>query len=66
MSPIEVNQLSKTFRVPERKGGFKAALGSVFRRRFKQVKAVEQVNFEIEEGEIVGFLGPNGAVRPRH
>lgn len=61
MSPIEVNQLSKTFRVPERKGGFKAALGSVFRRRFKQVKAVEQVNFEIEEGEIVGFLGPNGA-----
>jgi len=58
---IQVNNLSKTYQVPEREGGFGAAVRSFFKRKYKDVKAVQEVNFKITPGEIVGFLGPNGA-----
>jgi ABC-2 type transport system ATP-binding protein len=58
---IQVNNLSKTYQVPEREGGFGAAVRSFFKRKYKDVKAVQEVNFKITQGEIVGFLGPNGA-----
>ncbi|HLO32550.1 MAG TPA: ATP-binding cassette domain-containing protein [Anaerolineales bacterium] len=63
MSPetIVVEKLSKTYQVPEREGGFGAAVRSFFKRKYKDVKAVQEVNFKISRGEIVGFLGPNGA-----
>jgi ABC-2 type transport system ATP-binding protein len=62
MSPtIIVEQLSKTYQVPEREAGFSAAVRSFFKRKYKDVKAVQKVNFNIAQGEIVGFLGPNGA-----
>ena len=63
MSPetIIVENLSKTYQVPEREGGFGAAVGSFFKRKYKDVKAVQQVDFKIAQGEVVGFLGPNGA-----
>jgi ABC-2 type transport system ATP-binding protein len=58
---IRVDQLSKTYKVPEREGGFGAAVGSFFKRKYKDVNAVQKVSFGIEPGKIVGFLGPNGA-----
>jgi ABC-2 type transport system ATP-binding protein len=61
MPQIEVDNLSRTFRVPEREGGFRASIRSVFRRSFREVRAVDHVTFSVEVGEIVGFLGPNGA-----
>ncbi len=61
MNPVSVRKLSKTYQVPERDPGLKAALKSLFKRRYKQIKAVDGISFEIEPGEMVGFLGPNGA-----
>jgi len=62
MSPtIIVENLSKTYQVPEREGGFGAAVRGFFKRKYKDVKAVQGVSFTIEQGEVVGFLGPNGA-----
>jgi ABC-2 type transport system ATP-binding protein len=58
---IVVEALTKTYQVPEREPGLKAAVGSFFHRKYRQVPAVQQVNFNIAPGEIVGFLGPNGA-----
>jgi len=58
---IQVNNLSKTYQVPEREGGFGSAVRSFFKRKYKDVKAVQSVNFKIAQGEVVGFLGPNGA-----
>jgi ABC-2 type transport system ATP-binding protein len=58
---VTVNELQKTYLVPEREGGLKAAVTSLVRRRTREVKAVDRISFTIAPGEIVGFLGPNGA-----
>lgn len=59
--PVIVDCLSKVYRVAEREGGFKAAVRSFFKRKYLDVKAVQEVSFRISAGEVVGFLGPNGA-----
>lgn len=58
---ILVHNLSKTYRVPVREEGLKAAIESMWRRTYRHVEAVRGINFSIESAEIVGFLGPNGA-----
>ena len=60
-SLITVEHLTKTFRVPVREAGLRAAFGSALRRRYRDVEAVRDVGFAIRAGEMVGFLGPNGA-----
>src|SRR5687768_4252360 len=58
---ITVTELGKTYVVPEREGGVRAALVALVKRRTRETHAVAGVSFGIEAGEIVGFLGPNGA-----
>src|SRR5262249_33410864 len=61
MAIIEAQGLTKTYRVFQKKPGLRGALRSLFRREYKEVRAVDGVNFTIEPGEMVAFLGPNGA-----
>jgi ABC-2 type transport system ATP-binding protein len=58
---IKVQGLSKHYQVHRRPPGLGAALRSLFRRRYQTVRAVDGIDFEVAEGERVGFLGPNGA-----
>ncbi|MDQ3654689.1 MAG: ATP-binding cassette domain-containing protein [Chloroflexota bacterium] len=60
-SAISVRNLRKVYEVSERESGLKAAVGSLFHRKTREVAAVRDISFEIAPGEIVGFLGPNGA-----
>ena len=54
---IVVEALTKTYQVPEREPGLKAAVGSFFHRKYRQVPAVQQVNFNIAPGEIGALFG---------
>jgi len=58
---VQVAELNKTFLVPEREAGLRASMKSLVRRRHREVRAVDDIAFEIGQGEVVGFLGPNGA-----
>ncbi len=61
MPQIVVEDLVKTFAVAERRSGLWGAVRGVVRRKLRQVEALSGVGFEIEAGELVGYVGPNGA-----
>ncbi|MEM8720941.1 MAG: ATP-binding cassette domain-containing protein [Cyanobacteria bacterium P01_G01_bin.39] len=61
MSIIAVNNLSKIYPVAIKKPGLKGTLTHFFRRTYREIKAVQNVSFQIQPGEVVGFLGANGA-----
>ncbi len=58
---IEVKHLSKTFRVNRRNAGFSEAFKALFHREFECIKALDDISFNIMDGEMVGYIGPNGA-----
>lgn len=60
-SQISVSRLSKFYQVHHKEPGFRGSLRAFFSRRYQTVRAVDDISFEIREGEVVGFLGPNGA-----
>ena len=58
---IEVDNLSKTFKVYHHRKGFFGSFVNLFSRKHRLVQAVDNVSFSVARGEIVGYLGPNGA-----
>lgn len=58
---IEVENLSKTFRVSKRSKGIPGMLANLVAPRYEARQAVRDVSFRIEQGDMVGFVGPNGA-----
>ena len=61
MPLITVEHLSKHFKVHKRRTGFWGNLSSTVSRQHDIVKAVDDVNFSLERGELVGYIGANGA-----
>ena len=61
MDAIKVKNLVKTYQVYEKEPGFTGAFKSLIHRRYHQVKALNDISFNITEGELIGFIGPNGA-----
>ena len=62
MEPIiKIKNITKEFKVLNRREGVKGSLMDLFSRDYKIVKAVDNVTMDVYQGEIVGYLGPNGA-----
>lgn len=58
---ISVSHLSKYYKIYQKEPGFIGSIKSLVARKYETVKAVEDISFEIKEGELIGFIGPNGA-----
>lgn len=61
MKVIEVKKLNKTFKVKIKEKGLIGSLKSIFKPKYKSIKAVKNINFSVDKGEIIAFIGPNGA-----
>ncbi|MCZ6603020.1 MAG: ATP-binding cassette domain-containing protein [Planctomycetota bacterium] len=61
MAMIEVSDLRKQFRVFQRATGVMGGIKNLFIRRYEALRAVDGVSFSIEKGEMVGYIGANGA-----
>ena len=66
MSVILVENLSKMYPVAVKEPGLKGTALHFFKRTYRQIKAVQNISFSIEPGEVVGFLGANGAGKTHH
>lgn len=58
---LEVEGLSKFFKSRVKMSGFKGSLKNMFHPDYKTIKAVDDISFSVEKGEITAFIGPNGA-----
>ena len=61
MPIIEIERLSKTYRVYQKTEGLWAAVRGLVHREYREVAAVREIDLKVEAGEFVAFLGPNGA-----
>ncbi|HEY3235305.1 MAG TPA: ATP-binding cassette domain-containing protein, partial [Polyangiaceae bacterium] len=61
MAIIEARKLSKVYRTAVKQPGLRGALRHFLRREYREIHAVRAIDLSIEPGEVVGFLGANGA-----
>lgn len=61
MAVINVENLKKEYKITVKKEGLLGAIISLFNPKFQIKQAVKGVSFDIEEGEMVGYIGANGA-----
>lgn len=61
MSQIEVKNLVKIYKTSEKKHGIIGYIRHLFHPKYKQYTAVNDISFNVEEGELVGYIGENGA-----
>ena len=61
MSIIKVKNLVKTYKINEKEHGMIGYIKNLIHPKYKEFTAVKGINFNIEEGELVGYIGENGA-----
>lgn len=61
MAIIEVKDLVKTYKTIEKEDGLLGYFKHLVKPKYKEFTAVNKINFNIEEGELVGYIGENGA-----
>lgn len=58
---IHVESMSKEFISPKKYPGFKGAIKGLFSNEKVRKLAVDDISFDIAKGEMVGYIGSNGA-----
>jgi len=58
---IQINHLKKHFKIFKHHRGSLGAIRNLFTRDYSTIKAVDDISFKINSGELVGHIGPNGA-----
>ncbi len=58
---VEVNNLVKTYKRQVKEPGIKASVRSIFNPQYELVEALKGISFRVKEGEILGYIGPNGS-----
>jgi len=61
MAIIQVSHLSKIFKVQHKEPGLAGAVKALFLPKFEEKVAVNGISFSIEAGEMIGYIGLNGA-----
>ena len=61
MPIIQVENLTKEFKIKKRKPGIMGAISSLVKTEYITKTAVNGISFEIEKGETVAYIGMNGA-----
>lgn len=61
MSFIQVENVTKEFKIYKRNKGFFNTVKSLFSRQYEIRKAVDNISFTADKGDLIGYIGPNGA-----
>jgi len=58
---IDARGLTKEFQIFQRREGVIGAFKDLFKRQYETLKAVDNIDFRVRQGELVGYIGANGA-----
>jgi len=61
MYSIDAKGLTKEFRVYQSRPGLLGAFRDLLNRNYRVIRAVDGIDLQIEQGEVVGYIGENGA-----
>ena len=61
MTVFQVDNLSKVFHVQRKEPGLGGAVKALFLPKYEDKVAVDGISFSVKEGEMVGYIGVNGA-----
>lgn len=61
MSQIEVHHLVKEYKRKKNTDSIAESFRSMFRPDYEVLRAVDDIDFNVEKGEAVGYVGPNGS-----